>query len=336
MTTLTDSMFENILSNLSMLAIVYGVIGDNLAVSKHPLAISMHFNLKGQLLPMDQLKVLPCINGKLIILVHGLCMAGATWAERLLQIDQQEKAAKQYSLMGYTPICLRYNSGCHISTNGQEFATLLESLVKSWAVPVQELVIVGFSMGGLVSRSACHYGALAGHLWLQHLTKIVFIATPHHGSPLERRGNWLDRMLSLYRITAPLSRLGKIRSAGITDLRYGNLLDTDWEGLDRFEAHEDRRQIVALPVGVQCYVIAATHGKRAGDLGDRFLGDGLVPLSSALGHHEDPARCLQFAPLNQWIGYGMSHLKLLRHSDIHAQLKTWLTIPTDPKVPLAC
>jgi pimeloyl-ACP methyl ester carboxylesterase len=101
-----------------------------------------------------------------------------------------------------------------------------------------ELVIIAHSMGGLVSRSACHYGKVAGHSWLNHLLKIVFLGTPHHGASLERAGNWIDIILEISPYSAPFSRLGKIRSAGVTDLRYGNILDEDWKGRDRFELRE--------------------------------------------------------------------------------------------------
>jgi hypothetical protein len=82
------------------------------------------------------------------------------------------------------------------------------------------------------------------------------------------------------------------RRAGITDLRYGSLLDEGWENRDRFEPARDDRRPVPLPAGVQCYAAAATTGKNPGDLNDRLLGDGLVSLNSALGRHEEPGRSL--------------------------------------------
>jgi len=118
-------------------------------------------------------------------------------------------------------------------------------------VPLTELVLVGHSMGGLVARSACHYGGLAGHEWLRRLDKLVCIGTPHHGAPLERGGNWVDVLLGATRYSAPLARLGKIRSAGITDLRFGNLVDEDWNQRDRFARSRDRRVPVPLPDGWQ-------------------------------------------------------------------------------------
>ena len=192
-------------------------------------------------------------------------------------------------------------------------------------MPLAELVFIGHSMGGLVARSACHYGAAASHAWLRRLDKLVFLGTPHHGAPLERGGNWVDILLGVSPYVAPFSRLGKIRSAGITDLRFGNLVDEDWEGRDRFARSGDLRRIVPLPEGVACYAIAATIGKRVGDFPDRVIGDGIVPLESALGRHAKSELSLPIPASREWIGYGINHLDLLNHPEVYAQIRGWLS-----------
>ena len=122
---------------------------------------------------------------------------------------------------------------------------------------------------------------------------------------------------------APFSRLGKRRSAGITDLRYGSLVDEDWHGHDRFAHRADERAIVPLPAGARSYAVAASLGA-AGDSSTvgRLVGDGLVPLDSALGRHADPARALPFD--DTWIGYEMSHRELLTRPEVIAQVVRWL------------
>ena len=111
----------------------------------------------------------------------------------------------------------------------------------------------------------------------------------------------MDILLSSNGYSAPLARLGKIRSAGITDLRFGNLVDEDWNQRDRFARSRDRRLAVPLPKGVACYAIAASTGKAAGDLSERLIGDGIVPLASALGRHANPKLALAFDPARQWV-----------------------------------
>ena len=139
--------------------------------------------------------------------------------------------------------------------------TCWKRLLQAWPVPVEELVIVGHSMGGLLARSACHYGQLAGQAWPKHLRQMVFLGTPHHGAPLERGGNWVNVVLELSPYTAALARLAKIRSAGITDLRHGDILDEDWQHGDRFARAKTRKGAVPLPQGVQCFAVGVTPCK---------------------------------------------------------------------------
>jgi pimeloyl-ACP methyl ester carboxylesterase len=306
----------------AMLGVLNGVLGDYLAASNNPLAITMGLRRGANVLPEGRAQLaaaIPHAGGKLLVLLHGLCMNDRLWKRK--GHDHGTALARD---LGYTPVYLHYNSGLHVSTNGRAFADLLEALVKIWPVPLTDLTLVGHSMGGLVARSACHYGAQAGHDWRRQLAKLVCIGTPHHGAPLERGGNWVDVLLSATRYSAPLARLGRIRSAGITDLRFGNLVDEDWNARDRYARGGDRRVAVPLPEGVACYDIAATKGKAAGDVTDRLIGDGIVPLDSALGRHADPRRALAFAPSRQWVAHGTSHLDLLSRQEVYAQLKAWL------------
>jgi pimeloyl-ACP methyl ester carboxylesterase len=306
----------------ALLAVLNGVLGDYLAASNNPLAITMRLRNRGITLPGERQPLaaaIPQAGGKLVVLLHGLCMNDLQWKRK-----GHDHGAALARDLAYTPVYLHYNSGLHISSNGRAFAELLETLVQLWPVPLTALVLIGHSMGGLVARSACHYGALARHEWLRRLDKLVFVGTPHHGAPLERGGNWVDMLLSTSKYSAPLARLGKIRSAGITDLRFGSLVDEDWKNDDRFARSRDRRVPVPLPADVACYAIAATTGKTMGDLSDKLIGDGIVPLASALGRHSNPRLALTFDESRQWVAYGINHLDLLSRPEVYAQIKRWL------------
>jgi hypothetical protein len=131
-------------------------------------------------------------------------------------------------------------------------------------------------------------------------------------------------MLGSTPYSRPFARLAQLRSAGITDLRYGHLLDADWHGRERFQRQPDRRQPLPLPEGVSCYAIGATMAAKRSLLADRLTGDGLVPLRSALGLHNDPARSLAFASTDQWIAYRTNHMALLSRPEVTQQLLQWL------------
>ncbi len=309
----------------ALLAALNGVLGDYLDASGNPLAIPMQMRRRGVALPEGRAELaaaIPRAHGKLLVLVHGLCMNDLQWRRR-----GHDHGASLARDLGYTPVYLHYNSGRHVSVNGRELAQQLDALVKRWPVPVTELAILGHSMGGLVARSACHYAAQAGHPWLSRLEQLVFIGTPHQGAPLERGGHGIDLLLGASPYSAPFARLGKIRSAGITDLRYGNLVDEDWKRHGRFERRGDRRKVVPLPKGVACYAIAATTGRKAGDFSDRLIGDGIVPVASALGRHSDPRRALPIDASRQWVALSTNHLDLLSKRQVYAQIRQWLAAP---------
>ena len=306
----------------AVVAALNGVRGDHLADSGNPLAITMAMRIKGRALDLSGASLaaqLPEARGRLLVLAHGLCMSDLQWARH--GHDHGQELARD---LGFTPVYLHYNSGRHVSQSGRDFAALLDRLVTLWPVPVDELVIVGHSMGGLVARSACHLAAQDGQAWLGLLTKLVFLGTPHHGAPLERGGHRLDRALGISPYVAPFSRLGKARSAGITDLRYGNIQDADWHGRDRHSQRHDDRRPTPLPAGVDAYLLAATTAERAGGVHGAVIGDGLVPLASALGEHRNPALALKVPKTHSRIVTSCNHLDLLSRDDVAAQLRAWL------------
>ncbi|HKI50078.1 MAG TPA: hypothetical protein VKA69_12170, partial [Desulfobacteria bacterium] len=177
-----------------VLAALNGVLGDHLEARNNPLAIPMQFRRNGvPLAPGDKSlnEAVRQSHGKIALMVHGSCMNDLQWTRQ--NHDHGESLARD---LGYLPVYLHYNTGLHISQNGREFAGLIEAFIHQLPQPI-ELVIIAHSMGGLVSRSACHYGKVAGHSWLDHLLKIVFLGTPHHGAPLERAGNWIDVILEI-------------------------------------------------------------------------------------------------------------------------------------------
>lgn len=303
-------------------AVLNGIVGDTLEEKDNPLKISMQFRHQGKTIPLDRKNlaaVYPNSNGKILLMVHGACMNDLLWTR-----EDHNHGLELSKDLGKTAIYLHYNSGRHISENGQDFNVLLEKLVSEWPVPVEEITVIAHSMGGLVTRSAQHYGEQQQKSWTKYLKQIVFLGTPHHGAPLERIGNYVDVILASIPYARPFARLGKIRSAGVTDLRYGNLLQSDWEGRDRFEIKRDARQNIPLPKQVNCYSIAAVLGKATAGQPARILGDTLVDVKSALGQHKDPAKNLNFKEQNTWITYETTHLDLLNHPAVYNKIKNWL------------
>ncbi len=313
----------------AIVAALNGVLGDQLAANGNPLAITMAMRSRGRALrlePASLVASLGQVRPKLLVLLHGLCMNDLMWLR-----EGHDHGAALARDLGYTPVYLHYNSGLHISTNGRAFAELMQELVSHWPVPLEELTLLSHSMGGLVARSALQLGADAAMSWAPRLDRLAFLGTPHHGAPLERGGHGVDLLLGASKFSAPLARLGQLRSAGITDLRHGSVRDADWAGRGRFAHGTDTRQPLPLPASVACYAVAAHTGERPGDLRSRLIGDGLVPLRSALGQHDDPHRALVFAPERQWVAEGLNHLQLLSDTKVYAQLRNWFAAPLQPR-----
>jgi pimeloyl-ACP methyl ester carboxylesterase len=296
---------------LALQSILNGVYGDYLVRTDNPLAIEMSLRHDGRALdvtrPADALAAARPHEptGKLLVLVHGLCLNDLQWNH-----EGHDHGAALADELGYTPLYVRYNSGLHVADNGQRLAELLETLVAHWPRPVQELTLLGHSMGGLVARSACREAGKRSHSWPAHLRHLVFLGTPHHGAPLERGGHRLDYLMALSPYSVPFTRLGRMRSAGIQDLRHGTITS------------DAEHEFVPLPANVQCFAAAAALGPRRNLVADRLVGDGLVPLDSALGKHR--TRSLRLPKDHQWIGYEMGHLELLHRPEVYAQLRAWL------------
>ncbi len=292
----------------ALLAALNGVLGDHLAASGNPLALPMVLRHQGRALALERSALqaaLPQATVRVLVLLHGLCMNDLQW-----QRAGHDHGAALAQACGYTPLYLRYNSGLPVRRNGASFAAVMESLLAAWPQPIERVALLAHSMGGLVARSALHQGEEAGHRWPSRVDDAVFLGTPHQGAPLERAGHGLDLVLGAVPYAAPLARLGRVRSAGITDLRHGRI--------------GAGSRSIPLPARPRCHAVAACLGAGTGRLKRKILGDGLVPVDSALGRHADPARHLHFEPGLRLVFDGMNHMALLDRPEVTQALLRWL------------
>jgi len=304
---------ESAVTRDAFVSVINGVYGDHLVQTDNPLAIKMGLYHRGLLLNLEKQDIGPGIagqaaqTGKVLIFVHGLCLNEGHWTHD--GVNHGEALALK---LGYTPLYLRYNTGLPVADNGMALAAMLENFLRSWPHCLTELVVVGHSMGGLVARSASHHGKLADHDWLRQLRSLVFIGTPHHGAPLERSGNWLANAMGLSPYAVPFTGFARMRSAGITDLRHGSITNK-------------KQDCVPLPTDVECYAVAATLADKRSQIHESLIGDGLVPVDSALGLNKDPKRTLLIPEDHQWVGYDMGHIGLLGSTRVYEQLYSWLS-----------
>ncbi len=328
--TVADAVFELLPTSLAgglsgaeigAWAALNGAIGDHLEATGNALAIPMTLLTPREAVSptRDQLAAaLPGVGPHLLLLVHGLGMSELGWNRG----GRQDIGDRLRQERGHTPLYLRYNTGRHISTNGRDLARLIERLHDAWPVPLESVSLIGHSMGGLVIRSACWYAQAGGAAWPGLLRKVVFLGTPHHGSPLERAGHAFDMAMSTLPHTEPLL-FGKHRSAGIRDLHHGNLLDEDWQGQALDRPRPDNRRVVPLLPGVAYYFAAASIGRHRHDPLGHALGDLLVRLDSATGHHRDDLKRLRVPPQRCRVFQQANHFDLLDDERVHRQILAW-------------
>jgi pimeloyl-ACP methyl ester carboxylesterase len=312
------------------LAALNGFLGDRLALERSELAIEMELREAGRAVPADGESLVvayPDAAPRLAVFVHGLCETEWAWwlgAERLWGDSGSSHGSRLKGELGITPLYVRYNTGLHISDNGARLARLLEAVVGEWPCAVEEIALVGHSMGGLVARSACHQGKCDGRDWVAHTRKVVYLGAPHLGAPLEKATNVAAWGLAAIDETRPLARVLNARSVGIKDLRYGALLEADWADCDPDGLLGDRcSDVPLLETADHCWVCATLSREPDGALG-RVVGDLLVLFASGSGRGGKRGRRIPFVEENGRHLPNATHFDLLNHPAVYGHLREWL------------
>jgi triacylglycerol esterase/lipase EstA (alpha/beta hydrolase family) len=304
-----------------------GVLGDYLSEHQNGLAITMGCYHNGVPLALTRAslrRALPVLTPKMCVLIHGLAFNEDSW--RFSGQQPGDQPSSYGSLLqqdlGYTPFYLRYNTGLRVSENGKHLATLLSELCAAYPMPIEEIVLIGHSMGGLVIRSACHYGGQHHSRWIQRIRRIFYLGTPHEGAALERAGNALSSALGA--VPHPIPRLIRkvvnLRSQGVKDLRFGNLVDDDWRNHDPDSYAQNKRTVVAWLPSAEHYLIAGTLTKDPKHIATQIFGDLLVELTSAYCETTEDS---PVTAAHMKLFPGVHHMKLARHPEVYQQIKSW-------------
>jgi pimeloyl-ACP methyl ester carboxylesterase len=289
------------------IAVLNGAIGDYLSRTGNELATELAFFDASE----GGARVRELGEKRVAVLVHGLMCSESIWRFPKSSDDYGVRLARDF---GFTPIYARYNSGLPIHENGAALSRALESLAKD--APL--VLPIGYSMGGLVVRSACHVARAEGHAWLRKVERAIYVGTPHNGAPAERVGRVVSRVLRA--IPDPYTRLvadlADLRSDGIRDLG-----DADLRAEDRLKSAtrvvrllSDATHPVPLLPEIRHYLVA-------GALSDdpvlaALFGDAIVPVASATNSPlpRDHVRILS----------GLSHVDLAHHDRVYDAISSFL------------
>lgn len=236
----------------------------------------------------------------LVLFVHGLCLSEREW-----QTHEHAGFVRELRDFGYGVAWLRYNTGHAIADNGAALSDLLESL-PAHKLP---LTLIGHSMGGLVIRAAGYHAEIKGATWLERFANAAYLGTPHHGAPLEQLGHAANRLLALTPYTKGFMSLGNIRSRGIRDLREGRIVPEHKANPYRLVAHAR-------------HLLLAAHMGRNGTR--HFLGDGMVPVRSALGQHVEAHRALHAKDVTRVELEALGHMQILKDARVYETLMKWM------------
>jgi len=305
------------------IAALNGIYGDELAGRDNALATTMSVRVAGHpvaLTPDAVAAAFPRPTDELVVFVHGLCQTESSWRRAPRPgADPRPYGERLHQDVGFTPVDIRYNTGLHISTNGHQLDDLLTRLVEVWPVPVRRIALVGHSMGGLVIRSACHYGAERDRRWCRATRQVVCLGSPHLGATLEQGVNAASWLMIRLRETRAIAELLNLRSDGIKDLRFGALLDDDWADANPDEFLRDRcREVPFLPHARYHFVATSVAPAAVG----MVFGDHLVRPASASGRGR--TRRLPFGEADGLVLTGFHHFDLLNHPEIYDRLRQWL------------
>ena len=257
---------------------------------------------------------------RLVVMLHGLGKTEHCWSGEVDEAGIAIGLPSALATDAFTPVLVRYNTGRRVSDNGETLASLLEEVTANWPVAVNEVVLIGHSMGGLVARSSLHAGESQGHEWTRKVRHVVGLGTPHFGSPIEKGAHLASRLLGKTQVSRPLGEFVDGRSAGIKDMRHGTIHEADREdqGTDPTGSY-----VVETPPidGVQLHHAASVITDQDTHPIGFLVGDLVVRVNSALGIGSNG----HVEATNARVFGGLNHLAMLLDPEVHSQIREWLT-----------
>ena len=206
------------------LSLLNGMIGEYLEKENNPLSVQMGFYHRSNKLDLnDSLDTqidFPLTN-KVVIFVHGLTNLENVWdyppddgttssivshyidvfLDSAAPVINQNYGTKLQKEHGFTPFFLRYNSGLSLEKNGRNFSTLISKLISTYPIKIEEIILVGYGMGGQVISHAQHAADKSNAAWLNALSRCLYLGNIYESSMLSmvlKLGSILLRQMPFY------------------------------------------------------------------------------------------------------------------------------------------
>lgn len=293
------------------LAALNGVVGDRLIPDDSTLALPMTLREGGTDVAPTRSALAAAYgtgNRRLAVFVHGVVEDETCWAYRESRMPQGRPTTLPALLTGFghQPLCVRYNSGVSIATNGERLSALITTLVAAWPGDVTEIVFVGHSMGGLLVHIALDG---ADPSWADLVTRVITLGSPADGAPLARWAGTVAKAATTIPQALWLDDVLRLRSQGMADLA---------NAAGPFPAASHARRLL----------VHGSLSRWSHPLADRF-GDGMVPVPRHLIGAEaatvgDPVAGSPPPRDTVVVLPGLGHQALLNHPTVHDAVAGWL------------
>lgn len=206
------------------LSLLNGMIGEYLEKENNPLSVQMGFYHRSSKLNLNdalETQVDFPLTNKVVIFVHGLTNLENVWdyppddgttssivshyidvfLDSAAPIVEQSYGTKLQAEHGFTPLFLRYNSGLSLEKNGRNFSTLINKLVDKYPIKIEEIVLIGYGMGGQVISHAQYAADKSSATWLHSLSRCLYLGNIYESSILSmilKLGSILMRQMPFY------------------------------------------------------------------------------------------------------------------------------------------
>jgi len=261
-------------------AAVNGGWGSRLATRGNGLDVGFTLrDAEGRVLPVERAALtarLVAPTARIAVFVHGLGSTEQCWrpdSKRAPVEADNSFGGRLREELGYTPVYVRYNTGRRVLESGRALADAVSQLVEAYPTPVQELVLIGHSMGGLVARAAALIAQAESRPWWSQLRHVVTLGSPHTGAPLARAADAVVNASQAVDGEAAriIGAVLETRSDGVHDLSTGY----GAEGAPKVDVDPDASH------AVNYFFIGSTLPPAALGALSNWLGDLVVPLDSA-------------------------------------------------------